>query len=88
VAALTEHPLPRMLTVGLQVTLNTDDPSICRINLSGEYQVAHEELGISLETLRTLVLNAVRGSFLPEEKRLALTGKLEREFSAFFNSLV
>jgi adenosine deaminase len=41
------HPLPRMLAAGLNVTIGTDDPSVSRITLSGEYQVVCEELGLS-----------------------------------------
>ena len=38
VRSLTAHPLPRMMAAGLNVTLNTDDPSVSRITLSHEYQ--------------------------------------------------
>jgi adenosine deaminase len=50
------HPLPRMLAAGLNVTIGTDDPSVSRITLSGEYQVVCEELGLSMETLRQRIL--------------------------------
>ncbi len=42
VKELSEHPLKKMIAAGLNVTLNTDDPSISQITLSNEYKVAEE----------------------------------------------
>ena len=46
VPALEAHPLGAMLKAGLNVTINTDDPSISRITLSQEYHIVCEELGL------------------------------------------
>jgi adenosine deaminase len=81
VPALSGHPLLRMLTAGLNVTLNTDDPSISQICLSDEYCVAVEELRMPLEVLRERVLAAAQAAFLPEEERQALVQSLEKELS-------
>src|SRR5262249_16830554 len=45
VPALGEHPLAAMLERGLNVTINTDDPSISRITLSHEYHIVCDDLG-------------------------------------------
>ena len=82
VNALGAHPLPRLLAAGLNVTLNTDDPSISRITLSDEYRLVCEEMGISRQTLQELVLAAARGSFLPGAKRWRLEQSLQREFAS------
>lgn len=82
VPALIEHPLMRMLEAGLNVTLNTDDPSISRITLSDEYCTASEELGMSLRQLKDRVLAAARAAFLPEMECLALVRSLEAELKA------
>jgi len=81
VPALEEHPLMRMLSAGLNVTLNTDDPSISQICLSDEYDVAVEELGMPLDVLKERVLAAGRAAFLPEGERQALVQSLEKELS-------
>ena len=81
VPALNEHPLMRMLTAGLNVTLNTDDPSISQICLGDEYSVAVEELGMPLEVLKERVLAAAQAAFLPEAERQALVQSLEKELS-------
>ncbi len=44
VHSLDTHPLMSMLDAGLNVTINTDDPSISRITLSHEYYTACEDL--------------------------------------------
>jgi adenosine deaminase len=71
VAGLEDHYLPRMLAGGVNVTINTDDPSISGITLGDEYGLACEILGISRPTLGERILAAARGAFLPDaEKRL------------------
>jgi adenosine deaminase len=79
VPALSEHPLPRMLKAGLNVTLNTDDPSVSRIDLSHEFKLAREDLGIPIDVLMQRVLAAARASFLPEKERKELVRGLEKE---------
>ena len=80
VADLHEHPLKKMIAAGLNVTINTDDPSISQITLSDEYQTAYEQLGLSLEMLHERVLAAVQAAFLPAADRKILANSLEGEF--------
>jgi adenosine deaminase len=78
VPALSDHPLPRMMQAGLNATLNTDDPSVSRINLSHEFKLAREDLGIPMDILKERVLAAAQAAFLPDEEREALVGELEK----------
>jgi adenosine deaminase len=80
VASLCDHPLPRMLEMGLNVTINTDDPSISQITLGNEYRVAVKELGLSPAQLRQRVLAAAKASFLPESEKGRLIEKIDAEF--------
>lgn len=79
VAALTDHPVTRMLQAGLNVTINTDDPSISQINLSGEYRILVENLGIPRYVLHERVLAAAQSAFLPEKEREDLVASLKLE---------
>ena len=79
VPALSDHPFPRMLQADLNVTLNTDDPSVSRIDLSHEFKLVREELGIPLDVLKERVLAAARASFLPEKEREELVRQLKME---------
>src|SRR5512146_2321428 len=69
VQSLGTHPLLRMLDSGLNVTINTDDPSISRITLSHEYYTACEDLHLPQATLRERIAAAARASFLPEDEK-------------------
>jgi adenosine deaminase len=73
---VSSHPFKQMLAEGLNVLINTDDPSICQITLSDEYRRACNELGLPFSSLRELVLAAGRAAFLPEFDRLALVSRL------------
>ncbi|MBN1121189.1 MAG: adenosine deaminase [Anaerolineae bacterium] len=74
------HPLPRLLDEGLYVTLNSDDPPLFNTTLTNEYLQAAAAFGFDEETLRMLVLNAVRAALLPAEEKQAMLQVYETEF--------
>ncbi len=74
-----KHPLPRMLEAGLNVTINTDDPSVSRITLSHEYGLIHANLGLTEDTLKQRVLAAAQASFLPEKDKTDLVKNVKKE---------
>ena len=80
---LSMHPFVQMLSSGLNATINTDDPSISDIDLSDEYNLAYNRLGISLHVLKERILAAAWASFLPEEEKHKLVQRLEGELSRF-----
>jgi adenosine deaminase len=69
---LPEQPLLRLLQAGLQVTLNSDDPSILQTSLSQELAIAILEHGLSVETIKGLTLVAAQAAFLPQREKQAL----------------
>ena len=79
VPAVGRHPLPAMLDAGLQATINTDDPSVSRINLSQEFAVACGDLGIPLDVLKLCILRAARAAFQPDDRRASLVETLKKE---------
>lgn len=74
------HPVPIMAREGLRVTLNTDDPSVCGVDLSGELERARR-CGIRGPALRGAVLEAAGAAFLPSTERSALKRRLLRAWS-------
>jgi len=86
VSDLSRHPLRQMMAAGLNITLNTDDPSISRIQLSDEYRLACEELKISRTELAGMVLAAGRASFLPDHEKNKLIRQLQKELLDFEKS--
>jgi len=81
VSSISAHPLPEMMAAGLNVTLNTDDPSISRITLSDEYRMACEEMGFSQPTLHGCLLAAAEAAFLQTADRQKLVNKIHQELS-------
>jgi adenosine deaminase len=87
IPGLQAHPFARMLSAGLNATLNTDDPSISQIVLSNEYRLATEDLGIPLAVLRDQTLAAAKAAFLPDDERAELIHDLEEDYRVTFPRL-
>ena len=77
VQSLDTHPLMDMLNAGLNVTINTDDPSISRITLSHEYYTACEDLQMSQNTLRQRIIAAAEAGFLAQSEKEKLVEQLK-----------
>jgi adenosine deaminase len=78
--SLSGHPFRRMLAAGLNITLNTDDPSISQITLGHEQWLACEELEMPLAVLKQCLLAGAQAAFLAETERAALSQRLGMEF--------
>lgn len=81
VRSIEEHPLPQLLDAGLNVTLNSDDPSMFHAGITGQYELARDVFGLSDERLAALALAGVRASFAEE----ALKGSLDRDVRAWLS---
>jgi adenosine deaminase len=79
IPAQEKHPLPRMLNAGLNVTINTDDPSVSRITLSHEYNLVCTDLGVPVDALKKCNLAAAQASFLPEKDKAELVKNVKKE---------
>ncbi|WP_130419003.1 adenosine deaminase [Edaphobacter modestus] len=73
-----EHPVKEYFESGLMITLNSDDPPMFGSNLLGEYVLAQERYGFTLDQMRELAANAVEASFLDPARKLALLQRVER----------
>jgi len=79
VGSLDTHPLMRMLDAGLNITINTDDPSISRITLSHEYYTACEDLRMPQNILKQRIVAAAQACFLPESEKESLANQLFKD---------
>lgn len=80
--SLSEHPLPRLMDEGLNVSINSDDPPFFNTTLTDELWRCAEEFEFSADTIYSLTQNAARNAFLgPEEKR-SLLADIATRFSA------
>lgn len=80
--SLEAHPLSNMFDLGLNVTLNSDDPPMFNTTLTQEYLNAVEVMGMDLSQLERMVRNAIQASVLREAEKQDLlatfTGENER----------
>jgi adenosine deaminase len=79
VETLEAHPLMNMFENGINVTINTDDPSISRIILSNEYYTACNELHMPQFTLKERIIAAAQAGFLPDNEKENLVSQLKSE---------
>jgi adenosine deaminase len=79
VRSLDTHPLMTMLEAGVNVTINTDDPSISRITLSHEYYTACEDLHMPKDTLCERIVAAAQAGFLAQKEKEKLVTQLKKE---------
>lgn len=82
VSSLSAHPLKRLIEVGLRITVNTDDPSVCDVTLSDEISRTMSHMRLSLEQIKTMMIQAAEATFLPDEERAQLVAQFEEYMAA------
>jgi len=80
VDSIRNHPIKDFFDKGLNVTVNSDDPTMFGTNMNNEYHTLSDELGFALPDLFRLSLNAIDSSFLPREKKGFLRESFQKEF--------
>ena len=75
---IRQHPLRKMLDAGLAATVNSDDPAYFGGYVNENFAAASAALDLSREQVRRLARNAFAGSFLPDDAKAALMGRLDR----------
>jgi adenosine deaminase len=77
VPSLAEHPLPQLVSAGVPVTVNSDDPPMFSTTLTDEYLVAAGLLGLDLEGVADLARTATRVSFAPDGVKRSLLAEVD-----------
>jgi len=78
---MAEHVLPEMLRLGLNVTINSDDPAHFDAYLSDNMLAVQQHCGITDRQLADMTHNAIQASFATAERKAQLT----QELNAFTN---
>lgn len=76
------HPLKEMVELGLNVTLNSDDPTLFGTSLVQEWENAVFNLGLTAETLTAMQYAALDAALINDAERALLKQRLEEGFSA------
>ena len=78
---LSDHPLKKMLDMGIPVTVNSDDPSYFGGYVNENYHAVQQSLGLDLDDIKALARNSYLGSFLSETEQKAALSVFD-EFAA------
>lgn len=76
ISRIEDHPMPKFLDAGLTVTLNSDDPAMFGTSLEEEFVRSAHAFNFPRGTLVQLCRNAIDGSFLGEDRKTVLRGRL------------
>lgn len=77
VTDLKEHPLKKMISKGLHVTLNSDDPAYFGGYVNENYIALAESIGLTKEEIYQLAKNSFVATFLTEEEKKSLIQKVD-----------
>jgi adenosine deaminase len=69
VGRIEEHPLPRMLELGLVATVNSDDPAYFGGYVDDNVAALRTSLGMTDDDLAALARNSFRAAFVDEDER-------------------
>ena len=66
---LEDHNIKKMLNQGLRVMINSDDPAYFGGYLNKNLIETQSALNLSIEEIKTLIINSFKSSFLDETKK-------------------
>lgn len=78
-----EHPLATYIKYGVPVLLATDDQGVSRSDMTLEFKRAVEDQKLDYRTLKQMVYNSIKYSFVQEPVRQRLLKKLGEDFAVF-----
>ncbi|MFW5994941.1 MAG: adenosine deaminase [Spirochaetia bacterium] len=81
------HPFGRLYRNGVNVTLNSDDPTIQDSDLTDDYVKAVKYFNLGLNDLIAVNERAIESSFLSKDDRAALMKSYKQAVAHFFSSL-
>ena len=76
-ANLAGHPLPKMLELGLKVSINSDDPAYFGGYVGDNYVATQSALDLPAETMATIARNSLESSFMAQPAKTKLLAELD-----------
>ena len=74
---MADHPLRRMMELGLFVTVNSDDPAYFGGYVNENYAAVQDALDLNRGDLATLARNSFEASFLEPDAKAALMAEVD-----------
>jgi len=79
---LEDHPIDRMLDLGLRATIHSDDPAYFGGYIGENFRATAAARGLSRDQLATLARNSFLGSFLPPDRIAAHVAAVDAHLAA------
>jgi adenosine deaminase len=76
-AALADHTLPKMLEMGLKVSINSDDPAYFDGYVGDNYIETQAALDLATDVMVTVARNSLESTFLSESEKTGLLNELD-----------
>ncbi len=80
---LGSHPMKLYKSLGLRVTVNTDNRLVTDTTVSKELWLCHTQLGFSLSDLKEVIMSGFKSAFLPFHVKQQYLRKVSEELSMF-----
>jgi len=78
---IEDHPLKRMLDLGLRATVNSDDPAYFGGYIEENFLAVREALGLTRDDLHQLARNSFEAAFVGPDERQKLLKELDEYFA-------
>lgn len=75
-SSIKDHPIKKLIDLGVKVTINTDNRTVSNITLEKEYQKLKNELNFTDNDLLKCNLNAIEASFLTDNEKEELKKRI------------
>ena len=76
VGRVADHPLPRMLDLGMHVSINSDDPAYFGGYIGDNYEVLATTFGWGIEEVADIARMSITSTFLDEGAKVALIDEI------------
>lgn len=74
-----DHPIEKLYRLGLRTTISPDNNTVSNTNIIEEYKWILENTSLTVEDLKQMNINAIRGAFISPQKKAELIAKLEQK---------
>jgi adenosine deaminase len=78
-SSVRSHPLPRLRSAGVLVTINTDDPAMTDLDLAREYTTCADAWGWDFDQMVDMALDGVEATWLDAAEKQELSARIRAE---------
>ena len=82
------HPLPRLRSAGVLVTVNTDDPALTDLDLAREYAACASAWGWTFDQMAGVALDGVEATWLDDPDKRALSARVRTEAARLRETII